>query len=166
MVDPVQGATMDRILQAIVAVGRKLERMDNATASLTTETKSMRLEIAGFQSRIPQWVVVEKALLSHDRGLGGVYRDDLSSSRTANLILKVTRAAWRRAHCLFGVHPLLHAQATLWNNNGLRIGREVLNWQQWSRAGILNLAQVLEDGAPKSFAKLQEEFNLHPQQEW
>ncbi|KAJ1163772.1 hypothetical protein NDU88_004225 [Pleurodeles waltl] len=35
-----------------MAVGHKLEGMDNALTALTTETRSMRLEIAGFQSQI------------------------------------------------------------------------------------------------------------------
>ncbi|KAJ1109932.1 hypothetical protein NDU88_007289 [Pleurodeles waltl] len=48
-----QGASMYRILQEISAVGRKLEGMDNAMVALTAETRSMRLEIAGFQSQIP-----------------------------------------------------------------------------------------------------------------
>ncbi|KAJ1198355.1 hypothetical protein NDU88_002196 [Pleurodeles waltl] len=52
MADTVQGATMDRILQEISAVGRKLEGMDSAMASLRAETKSMRLEIIGFQSQV------------------------------------------------------------------------------------------------------------------
>ncbi|KAJ1089077.1 hypothetical protein NDU88_002230 [Pleurodeles waltl] len=52
MKEPAQGATMDRILQEILAVGRRLEGMDNAMASLTAETKSMRLDIAGFQSQV------------------------------------------------------------------------------------------------------------------
>ncbi|KAJ1137183.1 hypothetical protein NDU88_003596 [Pleurodeles waltl] len=43
---------MDRILQEKSAVGRKLEGMDNAMTALTAETRSMRLEIAGFQSQI------------------------------------------------------------------------------------------------------------------
>ncbi|KAJ1155185.1 hypothetical protein NDU88_007920 [Pleurodeles waltl] len=43
---------MDRILQEISAVGRKLEGMDNAMTALTAETRSMHLEIAGFQSQI------------------------------------------------------------------------------------------------------------------
>ncbi|KAJ1122176.1 hypothetical protein NDU88_000680 [Pleurodeles waltl] len=47
-----QGASMDRILQEISAVGRKLEGMDSAMMALTAETRSMRLEIAGFQSQI------------------------------------------------------------------------------------------------------------------
>ncbi|KAJ1111232.1 hypothetical protein NDU88_008568 [Pleurodeles waltl] len=47
-----QGATMDRILQEISAVGRKLEGMDSALASLTAETKSMCLDMAGFQSQV------------------------------------------------------------------------------------------------------------------
>ncbi|KAJ1153351.1 hypothetical protein NDU88_006112 [Pleurodeles waltl] len=47
-----QGASMDRILQEISAVGRKLEGMDSAVMALTAETRSMRLEIAGFQSQI------------------------------------------------------------------------------------------------------------------
>ncbi|KAJ1199094.1 hypothetical protein NDU88_002932 [Pleurodeles waltl] len=52
MANPAQGATMDCILQEISAVGCKLEGMDNAMASLTAETKSMCLDIAGFQSRL------------------------------------------------------------------------------------------------------------------
>ncbi|KAJ1174900.1 hypothetical protein NDU88_000191 [Pleurodeles waltl] len=52
MVDPTQKATMDRILQEISAVGRRLEGMDNAISSLTAETKSMPLDIAGFQPRV------------------------------------------------------------------------------------------------------------------
>ncbi|KAJ1131378.1 hypothetical protein NDU88_009715 [Pleurodeles waltl] len=47
-----QGATMDRILQEISRVGRKLEGMDKAMVALTAETRSMRLDIAGFQSQI------------------------------------------------------------------------------------------------------------------
>ncbi|KAJ1184735.1 hypothetical protein NDU88_001538 [Pleurodeles waltl] len=47
-----QGATMDRILQKISAVGRRLEGMDSRMISLTEETKSMHLDIAGFQSRV------------------------------------------------------------------------------------------------------------------
>ncbi|KAJ1149418.1 hypothetical protein NDU88_002228 [Pleurodeles waltl] len=43
---------MDHILQQISAVGCKLEGMDNAMVALTAETRSMRLEIAGFQSQI------------------------------------------------------------------------------------------------------------------
>ncbi|KAJ1169513.1 hypothetical protein NDU88_001406 [Pleurodeles waltl] len=52
MSEDAQGLSMDRILQEISAVGRKLEGMDNAMTALTAETRSMRLEIAGFQSQI------------------------------------------------------------------------------------------------------------------
>ncbi|KAJ1203716.1 hypothetical protein NDU88_007497 [Pleurodeles waltl] len=52
MTEPVQGATMDRILQEISAVGRRLEGMDNAMASVTAKTKSMSLDLAGFQPRV------------------------------------------------------------------------------------------------------------------
>ncbi|KAJ1206590.1 hypothetical protein NDU88_001993 [Pleurodeles waltl] len=48
--DMAQESTMDRILQEISAVGRMLEGMDNTMASLMAETKSIRLDIAGFQS--------------------------------------------------------------------------------------------------------------------
>ncbi|KAJ1191042.1 hypothetical protein NDU88_000359 [Pleurodeles waltl] len=43
---------MDRILQEISAAGRRLEGMDSMMTSLTEDTKSMRLDIAGFQSRV------------------------------------------------------------------------------------------------------------------
>ncbi|KAJ1176756.1 hypothetical protein NDU88_002023 [Pleurodeles waltl] len=52
MAETMQGAAMDRILQEFSAVGCKLEGMDSAMASLTEETKSMRLDIAGFQSQV------------------------------------------------------------------------------------------------------------------
>ncbi|KAJ1181944.1 hypothetical protein NDU88_007143 [Pleurodeles waltl] len=52
MTEDTQGATMDRILQEISAVSRKLEGMDNAMVVLTAETRSMRLDLAGFQSQL------------------------------------------------------------------------------------------------------------------
>ncbi|KAJ1216589.1 hypothetical protein NDU88_004190 [Pleurodeles waltl] len=49
MVDPVQEETMERILRESSVVGRRLEGMDNA---ITLESKSMRLDIVDFQSRV------------------------------------------------------------------------------------------------------------------
>ncbi|KAJ1125861.1 hypothetical protein NDU88_004277 [Pleurodeles waltl] len=52
MADTSLGATMDSILQEISAVGHRLERMDSMMTYLTKDTKSMLLDIAGFQSRL------------------------------------------------------------------------------------------------------------------
>ncbi|KAJ1123831.1 hypothetical protein NDU88_002298 [Pleurodeles waltl] len=52
MADSEQVITMDRILQEITAVRRRLEGMDTAITSLTLETKSMCSEIAGFPTRV------------------------------------------------------------------------------------------------------------------
>ncbi|KAJ1112704.1 hypothetical protein NDU88_000965 [Pleurodeles waltl] len=52
MVDSAQESTMDCILQEISAVGRRLEGMDTAIKSLTADTKSIRLDIAGFQTPV------------------------------------------------------------------------------------------------------------------
>ncbi|KAJ1110005.1 hypothetical protein NDU88_007360 [Pleurodeles waltl] len=52
MADTTKGVTMDLILQEISAISRKLESMDSAMTSLTAETKSMRLDIAGFQAQV------------------------------------------------------------------------------------------------------------------
>ncbi|KAJ1199167.1 hypothetical protein NDU88_003007 [Pleurodeles waltl] len=49
MADSAQESTMDRILQEISAVARRLEGMDSAMVSLVVETKSIRTEIASFQ---------------------------------------------------------------------------------------------------------------------
>ncbi|KAJ1189430.1 hypothetical protein NDU88_006175 [Pleurodeles waltl] len=78
MVDAPQAATMDRILQEILGVGRRLEGMDSRMIFLTEETKSMRLDIAGFQSRVTtleQWVtaVETHATLTADRHQELVY---------------------------------------------------------------------------------------------
>ncbi|KAJ1206843.1 hypothetical protein NDU88_002238 [Pleurodeles waltl] len=50
MTDPTQESTMDCILQEILAVGHRLEGMDSAMVLLTAETKSIRMEIASFQT--------------------------------------------------------------------------------------------------------------------
>ncbi|KAJ1175571.1 hypothetical protein NDU88_000858 [Pleurodeles waltl] len=52
MTDSEQVTTMDRRLQEITAVSRRLEGIDTAITSLKLETKSMRSEIAGFQTRV------------------------------------------------------------------------------------------------------------------
>ncbi|KAJ1199293.1 hypothetical protein NDU88_003130 [Pleurodeles waltl] len=52
MADSAQESAMDRVLQEISAVGRRLEGMDSAIVSLTAETKSICLDIAGFQTRM------------------------------------------------------------------------------------------------------------------
>ncbi|KAJ1121196.1 hypothetical protein NDU88_009318 [Pleurodeles waltl] len=72
MANASQGATMDHILQEISAVGRRLEGRDSRMISPTEETKSMRLDIAGFQSRVTtleqQVTMVEtQATLAADR---------------------------------------------------------------------------------------------------
>ncbi|KAJ1192068.1 hypothetical protein NDU88_001380 [Pleurodeles waltl] len=52
MADKSHPTTMDRILQEITTVSRRIEGMDASITSLTLETKSMRSEIASFQSRV------------------------------------------------------------------------------------------------------------------
>ncbi|KAJ1194204.1 hypothetical protein NDU88_003498 [Pleurodeles waltl] len=52
MPDKEQSKTMERILQDITGVSRRIEGMDASITSLTLETKSMRSDIAGFQSRV------------------------------------------------------------------------------------------------------------------
>ncbi|KAJ1175520.1 hypothetical protein NDU88_000808 [Pleurodeles waltl] len=50
--DKEQSTTMRRMLYEIMAVSHRIEGMDASISSLTLETKSMRLDIAGFQSRV------------------------------------------------------------------------------------------------------------------
>ncbi|KAJ1129040.1 hypothetical protein NDU88_007411 [Pleurodeles waltl] len=52
MADPAQEPTMDRILQEISAVGRRVEGMDSAMVSMAAETKTICTEIASFQARV------------------------------------------------------------------------------------------------------------------
>ncbi|KAJ1194055.1 hypothetical protein NDU88_003350 [Pleurodeles waltl] len=49
--DKDHSTTMEPILQEITTVSRRIEGMDASITSLTLETKSMRSDIAGFQSR-------------------------------------------------------------------------------------------------------------------
>ncbi|KAJ1151691.1 hypothetical protein NDU88_004471 [Pleurodeles waltl] len=52
MSDKEKSITMEWILQEITIVSRRIEGMDASMTSLTLETKSMRSDIAGFQSRV------------------------------------------------------------------------------------------------------------------
>ncbi|KAJ1166513.1 hypothetical protein NDU88_006913 [Pleurodeles waltl] len=52
MSDKENSITMGWILQEITAVSGRIEGMDAFVTSLTLETKSMRSDIAGFQSRV------------------------------------------------------------------------------------------------------------------
>ncbi|KAJ1182372.1 hypothetical protein NDU88_007564 [Pleurodeles waltl] len=50
--DKEHSTAMERMLQEITTVSRRIEGMDASITSLTLETKSMRSDIAGFQSRV------------------------------------------------------------------------------------------------------------------
>ncbi|KAJ1177200.1 hypothetical protein NDU88_002461 [Pleurodeles waltl] len=52
MADKEQPSTMERILQDITVVNRRVEGIDASISSLTLETKSMRSDIASFKSRV------------------------------------------------------------------------------------------------------------------
>ncbi|KAJ1131450.1 hypothetical protein NDU88_009787 [Pleurodeles waltl] len=52
MSDNEQSTTMEQILQEITVVSCRIEGMDASITSLTLETKSMRSDTAGFQSRV------------------------------------------------------------------------------------------------------------------
>ncbi|KAJ1176852.1 hypothetical protein NDU88_002119 [Pleurodeles waltl] len=52
MADKEHSTTMERILQEITTVNRRIEGMDASLTSLTLEAKSMRSDITGFQSRV------------------------------------------------------------------------------------------------------------------
>ncbi|KAJ1112509.1 hypothetical protein NDU88_000773 [Pleurodeles waltl] len=72
MADKSHPTTMDRILQEIPTVSRRIEGMDASITSLTLETKSMRSEIASFQSRVTgleqrMGLVETQATVSRDR---------------------------------------------------------------------------------------------------
>ncbi|KAJ1187184.1 hypothetical protein NDU88_003963 [Pleurodeles waltl] len=78
MADAPLDATMDHILQEISAVGRRLEGKDSRMIFLTEETKSMRLDIAGFQSRVTTLeqrvtAVETQATLTEDRDQELIY---------------------------------------------------------------------------------------------
>ncbi|KAJ1117660.1 hypothetical protein NDU88_005857 [Pleurodeles waltl] len=52
MSDKEHSTTMERIIQEITTVSHRIEGINTSLTSLTLETKSMRSDIAGFQSRV------------------------------------------------------------------------------------------------------------------
>ncbi|KAJ1215932.1 hypothetical protein NDU88_003538 [Pleurodeles waltl] len=52
MTDKASDDTMERVLNEITAISRRLEGMDSKISALTAKTKSICLDIAGFQNRV------------------------------------------------------------------------------------------------------------------
>ncbi|KAJ1210531.1 hypothetical protein NDU88_005894 [Pleurodeles waltl] len=81
--NPEHSTTMDRILQEITAVGSWLEGMDSTISTLAAETKSMCLDIAGFQSRVSDLeqrvVAVEDTSIPYQTGTGNFSSSTASS---------------------------------------------------------------------------------------
>ncbi|KAJ1170204.1 hypothetical protein NDU88_002085 [Pleurodeles waltl] len=78
MADKNHPTTMDRLLQKITTVSRRIEGMDASITSLTLETKSMRAEIASFQSRVTgleqrMGLVEAQTTVSRDRDQDHLY---------------------------------------------------------------------------------------------
>ncbi|KAJ1101106.1 hypothetical protein NDU88_006179, partial [Pleurodeles waltl] len=78
MAEKSHSTTMDRILQEITTVSRRIEGMDASITSITLETKSMRAEIAGFQSRVTgleqrMGLVEAQTTMSRDRDQDLIY---------------------------------------------------------------------------------------------
>ncbi|KAJ1083119.1 hypothetical protein NDU88_003279 [Pleurodeles waltl] len=55
-VPPGSDIAMEHNLQEIVAVGRRLEAMDSKIMDLSTDSKSLRADIAGYQDKITDLV--------------------------------------------------------------------------------------------------------------
>ncbi|KAJ1118769.1 hypothetical protein NDU88_006956 [Pleurodeles waltl] len=99
MAESTQGATMDGILQEISAVGRKLEDMDSAMASLTVATKSMRMNIAGFQTQVTG--LEQRVTMVETRIASWVERDQELLYLSCKLIDLEDRSHRDNIHCLW-----------------------------------------------------------------
>ncbi|KAJ1215192.1 hypothetical protein NDU88_002801 [Pleurodeles waltl] len=100
MSDKDHSTTMDRILQEITTVSRRIEGMDASITSLTLETKSMRSDIAGIQSKVTgleqhMGSLEAQANVSQDRDQDLLY---LRSKLT-----DMEDRSWRDNICLLGI---------------------------------------------------------------
>ncbi|KAJ1141223.1 hypothetical protein NDU88_007558 [Pleurodeles waltl] len=99
--------TVDRILQEITTVSRRLEGMDTAITSLTTETKSMRSEIAGFQSRVTG---LEHRMVTLEDHVHTVLDKDQELLFLRSKLIDLEDRSRRDNICLFGFPE--HAEGT------------------------------------------------------
>ncbi|KAJ1187424.1 hypothetical protein NDU88_004200 [Pleurodeles waltl] len=102
-----QATKVDRILQEITAVNRRLEGMDTAKTSLTTETKSMPLDIAGFQSRVTG---LEHRMATVEAHVHTVLDKDQELEFLRSKLIDLEDRSQRDIICLFGFPE--HAEGT------------------------------------------------------
>ncbi|KAJ1200490.1 hypothetical protein NDU88_004314 [Pleurodeles waltl] len=94
-----QATTMYPILQEITAVSRRLKGMDTAITSLMTETKSMRLEIAEFQSCVTG---LEHRMTTMEDHVNTVLGKDQELLFLRSKLIDLEDISRRDSICLFG----------------------------------------------------------------
>ncbi|KAJ1175731.1 hypothetical protein NDU88_001018 [Pleurodeles waltl] len=67
--DPAKSTTIECILQEVMTVGRRLKGMDSNISALTAETKSIGMDIAGFQNRVTGLEQRITAVENHLKGI-------------------------------------------------------------------------------------------------
>ncbi|KAJ1188250.1 hypothetical protein NDU88_005013 [Pleurodeles waltl] len=102
-----QVTTMLRILLEITEVSRRLKGMDTAITSLTTETKSMCLEIAVFQSSVTG---LEHQMVTMEDHVHTVLDKDQELLFLCSILIDLEDRSRRDNSCLFGF--LEHAEGT------------------------------------------------------
>ncbi|KAJ1217573.1 hypothetical protein NDU88_005167 [Pleurodeles waltl] len=95
-----QPTTMERILQEIPAVSRRIEGMDTSISSLTLETKSMRSDLAGFQSRVAR---LEHRMGTLETHVATVHDRDQDLLYLWSKITDLEDRSRRNNICLFGI---------------------------------------------------------------
>ncbi|KAJ1143010.1 hypothetical protein NDU88_009322 [Pleurodeles waltl] len=70
---------MDCILQEITAVGRRLEGMDSNISMLKAETKSIHMDIVGFQNRVTE----QEHCISVAEDVSILYRNEIRNSSSS-----------------------------------------------------------------------------------
>ncbi|KAJ1180597.1 hypothetical protein NDU88_005818 [Pleurodeles waltl] len=93
-----QATTMDCILQEITEVSRRLKGMEIAKTSLTSETKSVSLDIAGFQSRVTG---LEHRMVTVEDHVHMVLDKDQELEFLCSKLIDLEDRSWRDNICLF-----------------------------------------------------------------
>ncbi|KAJ1202196.1 hypothetical protein NDU88_005997 [Pleurodeles waltl] len=100
MADRDQPANMERILQEITAVSRRIEGMDASISSLTLETKSIRTDIAGFHS----WVMgLEHRVGTLETHISTIQDRDQDISYLRSKVTDLKDRSRRDNICLLGI---------------------------------------------------------------
>ena len=81
-------------------------------------------------------------------------------------VLSFVQETWISAHQHIKCSSYLTPKSSIWYNKKILIGKKPIMWEEWAKAGINLLCDLLSENGLKSFDEVKQEYNLAQEDFW